>query len=69
MSTASPAALAVGPYRVERLTRDGRTILRVTFAGQTGRVVVADCDTAENALDVLVRRGVPLSELVLLHQP
>ena len=55
-----PGALVWGPWRVDRVDRDGLLILRVTNGSQ----LMGDCVTVQEALDLLTRLGVPVDQLI-----
>jgi len=54
-------ALVWGPWRVDLVNRAGRPILRVRH----GLEIVGDCDTAHEALELLMRHGVPVDLLIV----
>jgi hypothetical protein len=55
-----PGALVWGSWRVDRINLDGRPMLRV----KNGSHLIGDCTTAQEAIDLLTRFGVPVDQLV-----
>lgn len=53
------SALVWGPWRVDLINLDGRPILRVKYL----QYLMGDFNTAQGALDLLARHGVPVDQL------